>query len=61
VLKAVNAGRTEAVNLVLDLGFDPNWIDEVAALHSAAGGAKEEIVRLLLKRGASLAIREPFY
>jgi ankyrin repeat protein len=61
VLKAVSTGRTEAVNLVLDLGFDPNWMDEIVALHSAAGGDKEEIVRLLLKRGASLTIREPFY
>ncbi len=61
VLKAVNGGRTEAVRLVLDLGFDPNWMDEVVALHSAAAGGKEEIVRLLLMRGASLTIREPFY
>jgi ankyrin repeat protein len=61
VLKAVSTGRTEAVNLVLDLGFDPNCMDEIVALHSAAGGDKEQIVRLLLKRGASLTIREPFY
>ena len=61
VCKAAGSGRKEAVSLVLDLGFDPNWMDEVTALHNAAGGDKEEIVRLLLKRGASLTLREPFY
>jgi ankyrin repeat protein len=61
VLKAVNSGREEAVRLVLNLGFDPNWMDEIVALHSAAGAGREDIVRLLLKRGASLSVREPFY
>jgi ankyrin repeat protein len=61
VMKAVNGGRVEAVRLVLDLGFDPNFVDENAALHSAAGGGKEEIVRLLVERGASLTLRDPFY
>ncbi len=61
VLKAVNTGRTEAVRLALDLGFDPNYIDEVAALHPAAGQNRREMVQLLLSRGASLCVREPFY
>jgi ankyrin repeat protein len=61
VLKAAGGGRTAAVRLVLDLGFDPNWIDEITALHNAAGNGNEEMVRLLLKRGASPAVREPFY
>ncbi|PYT17400.1 MAG: hypothetical protein DMG59_07440 [Acidobacteria bacterium] len=61
VNQATNTGRPEAVRLALDLGFDPDYIDEVAALHNAAGGDKEEIVRLLLERGASLSVREPFY
>jgi ankyrin repeat protein len=61
VIKAVNGGRQEAVNLALDLGFDPDWMDEITALHMAAGQDREEIVRLLLKRGASLTLREPFY
>jgi ankyrin repeat protein len=60
VLKAAGGGRKEAVSLVLDLGFDPNFLDEVTALHNAAGG-NEEIVRLLLRRGASPTVREPFY
>jgi ankyrin repeat protein len=59
--KAAHSGRLEAVELVLDLGFDPNFMDEVTALHNAAGGGKEEIARLLMSRGASLTIREPFY
>jgi ankyrin repeat protein len=61
VLKAVDTGRVEAVRLVLDLGFDPDYLDEVVALHSATGRAEQEILRLLLDRGASPAIREPFY
>jgi ankyrin repeat protein len=61
VTKAVNTGREEAVNLGLDLGFDPDWMDENAALHSAAGEGNEKIVRLLISRGASLTLREPWY
>jgi ankyrin repeat protein len=61
VNKATDTGRKEAVRLVLDLGFDPDYIDEVAALHNAASRGNEEIVKLLLERGASLSVREPFY
>ena len=61
VLKASGTGRKDAVNLVLDLGFDPNCMDEVTALQNAAGRGDEEIVRLLMKRGGSLTLREPFY
>jgi len=61
VLKAIGTGRLEAVRLALDLGFDPDYVDEVAALHSAAGKGREDMVRLLLSRGASLTIRDPFY
>jgi ankyrin repeat protein len=61
VLKAAGTGRKEAVRLVLDLGFDPDYVDEVAALHNSASRGQEEIVRLLLQRGASLSVRDPFY
>jgi ankyrin repeat protein len=70
VNKAVSTGRMEAVRLALDLGFDPNFMDEVTPLHIAAcgGGASgwlrdsaAEIVELLLERGGSLEVREPFY
>jgi ankyrin repeat protein len=44
-----------------DLGFDPDGLDEVTALHSVAGQGDEELVRLLLDRGASLKIRDSFY
>jgi ankyrin repeat protein len=60
-LKAATTGRKDAVRLALDLGFDPNHIDEVTALHAAAGRNNEEIATLLLERGASPALREPFY
>jgi len=58
---AVGTGRKEAVDLVIDLGFDPNWMDDAGALHAAAWGGNEEFVRLLLKRGASITLREPWY
>jgi ankyrin repeat protein len=70
VNKAVSTRRIEAVRLALDLGFDPNFMDEVAPLHIASGGggdtgwlreADKEIVDLLLERGGSLEVREPFY
>jgi ankyrin repeat protein len=61
VLMASNGGRTAAVELALDLGFDPNYLDEVTALHNAAARDNEEIVRLLLQHGASLTIRDPDY
>jgi ankyrin repeat protein len=70
VNKAVSTRRLEAVRLALDLGFDPNFMDEVAPLHIVAGGggatgwlrdSAVEIVELLLERGGSLEVREPFY
>jgi ankyrin repeat protein len=61
VMRAVGTGRKEAVNLVLDLGFHPDWMEDCAALHSAAGEGNEEMVRLLINRGASLTLREPWY
>lgn len=61
VLKATGTGRLEAVRLALDLGFDPDYVDEVTAAESAAGAGNEEIVRFLVERGASLCIRDPFY
>jgi ankyrin repeat protein len=65
VNKATSTGRVEAVRLALDLGFDPNCMDEVAPLHIAAGGGLQDsagdIVELLLARGGSLEVRETFY
>ena len=61
VNRAADSGRVEAINLTIDLGFDPNFMDEVVPLHIAAGSGNEEIVRLLMNRGALPSIREPFY
>ncbi|HEY6332035.1 MAG TPA: hypothetical protein VI756_22085 [Blastocatellia bacterium] len=62
VQRAVGTERKEAVKLALDLGFDPNFIDDNAAIHHAGVLAKnEEILRLLLEGGASVKLREPWY
>ena len=62
VQRAVGTKRIEAVRLALDLGFDPNFIDDNAAIHAAGTFAEhEDILRLLLARGASLKLREPWY
>ncbi len=61
VLRAVNSGRKQAVTLALDLGFDPDFVDDCTALQSVAGAGNEEMVRLLLERGASLKLRDPWY
>lgn len=61
VNRATNTRRIDAVRLALDLGFDPDFLDEVAAMHNAAGGAVMEILRLLVERGASPKVRDPFY
>jgi ankyrin repeat protein len=62
VHRAVWTKRTEAVKLVLDLGFDPNWVEDNAAIHQAGELAEnEEILRILLDHGASLKLRDPWY
>jgi hypothetical protein len=62
VQKAVGTKRIEAVRLALDLGFNPNAIEDNAAIHAAGTFAEhEDILRLLLARGASLKLREPWY
>jgi hypothetical protein len=62
VHQAVGTRRREAVRLTLDLGFDPNAIDDNAAIHMAGELARdEEMLRLLLERGASLTLRDPWY
>jgi ankyrin repeat protein len=62
VHRAVWTKRTEAVKLVLELGFDPNYQEDNAAIHMAGVLAEnEEILRLLLAHGASLTLRDPWY
>jgi ankyrin repeat protein len=62
VQRAVGTRRREAVRLTLDLHFNPNWIDDNAAIHMAGDLAQdEEMLRLLLQGGASLMLRDPWY
>ena len=62
VHRAVWTKRTEAVKLVLDLGFDPNYQEDNAAIMQVGVLAENEaILRILLGRGASLTLRDPWY
>jgi len=62
VHRAVWTRNIEAVKLTLDLGFDPNAIEDNAAIHHAGVLAElDDILRLLLNRGASLKLRDPWY
>lgn len=53
--------RCGSCELVLDLGWDPNHQEDNAAIHSPAGEGDEDMVRLLLSRGASVTLRDPWY
>lgn len=62
VHRAVWTKRKEAVKLTLDLGFDPNAVEDNAAIHHAGVLAEsDEILRILLNHGASLTLRDPWY
>ena len=67
LVDAVAADRRAAVELLLDLGFDPNAFgrgdvpengQRETALHVAAGEGFVELAELLLARGADPAIRD---
>jgi hypothetical protein len=59
---AAGHGHTEAVRLMLDLGFPPGARSEpddgATALHLAAGAGSTSTVRLLLDRGADIEARD---
>jgi ankyrin repeat protein len=62
VHRAVWTRNIEAVKLTLDLGLDPNAIEDNAAIHHAGVLAeRDDILRLLLNCGASLKLRDPWY
>jgi ankyrin repeat protein len=62
VHRAVFTKRKEAVKLVLDLGFDPNYQEDNPAITNTGVLAEnDEILRLLLAYGASLTLRDPWY
>ena len=61
---AAQFGHVEIVRLLLDAGEDPNRYNPVGGhshstpLHQAAGAGNEEMVRLLVERGARLDIED---
>jgi len=70
LVDAVAANRRAAVELLLDLGFDPNAFgrgdvpengQRETALHVAAGEGFVELAELLLARGADPAIRDQWW
>jgi hypothetical protein len=60
LVRAVGVGATDAVALVLDLGFpiESRGSDGGIALHAAAYGGQAATVRLLLERGADREARD---
>jgi ankyrin repeat protein len=62
---AADHGATEAVRLMLDLGFPASirsaQDDGATALHLAAGAGSAATVRLLLERGANIEARDTTY
>ena len=61
---AVDGGRLDIVELLLDRGADPNVVsgEGYTPLHLAAGRQEPEIARLLLARGAAASLdkRDPY-
>jgi ankyrin repeat protein len=62
VQQAVATRRRGALRLVLDLGFDPNAVEDNSAIHMAGDFAADyELLRILLAAGGSLHLRDPWY
>ncbi len=62
VHRAVWTRQTNAVKLVLELGFDPNYQEDNPPItETGALAANPEILPLLLAHGASLTLRDPWY
>ena len=64
---AAQRGRADVVRLLLEAGEDPDRFNadgfhsHATPLHQAVGGNHEEVVRLLLERGARLDLRDGVY
>lgn len=62
VHRAVFTRNAAAVKLSIDLGFDPNYQEDNAAIHQAGQlSEREDILRILLAGGASLTLRDSWY
>ena len=60
-LKAAEAGRTEAMEPLKELGFDLNILGMTTPLHQAAFYGHLETVKKLIELGADPTIRDPGY
>jgi ankyrin repeat protein len=60
IVRAAGAGRTDAVGLMLDLGFplDARGENGATPLHAAAHNGSADTVRLLVERGADVEARD---
>ena len=58
-MRATNVGRTDAVPLLVDLGFDVDaWVDGATALHWTAWNGDVATARMLLDLGADPTRRD---
>ena len=60
LLEAALQGHVKTLNFLLAHGVDVNYQDEqygASALHAASQGGKEDIVKILLKRGADVNLK----
>ena len=56
--RAASMGRREALELMVDLGFDINVVNRTTALHEAAAAGNLDLVQALLRMGADPSIRD---
>ncbi len=59
--KPIDAGRINALKLMIDLGFDVNKVSYRTALHQAAWHGRVDMIKLLIDAGADPKIRDTFY
>ncbi len=57
----IEAANTDALQLMLDLGFNLNDNSQRTPLHEAALGGRLDLVKILVDAGADTTLREPGY